>query len=141
MPNHYVHFPVSSADVRHVINVQGTFLAGIADQGAFFGSSYPAISRDDGASWAISGPRMSRAAADGAHVTDRVGATSNDTVVLWGHGGNFVEALPPGAHYWYQSAFDGVVRRVSISHRTIDVWLDDRSSPEVSVDNGLRWSP
>lgn len=141
MPNNYVHFPVSSADLRHVINVHGPFLAGLADEGAFFGTNYPAISTDDGASWSIAGPRMTRARTDGPHVTDRVGATSNNTVVLWGRGGSFVEALPPDAGHWYQAAFDGPVQRLTITRRRIRVELQGSATPEVSTDDGLRWSP
>jgi hypothetical protein len=140
MPNTYVHFPVASQDLRQIINVHGPELAAIANHGAFFGSTYPAISTNDGASWAISGPEMYHASADGAHVTDRVGTTADRAIVLWGYGGQFVETRPPSGNRWYQSEFSSPVQRVTIRHQTISVTLDGRASLEVSTDDGLRWS-
>jgi hypothetical protein len=140
MPNSYVHFPVASQDLRQIINVHGPELAAIANHGAFFGTTYPAISTNDGASWAISGPQLTRPGADGAHVTDRIGSTSNHTIVMWGSGGNFVETLPPGARYWYQSEFNMPVHRLSIKHQAISVTVDGGSATDVSIDDGLRWS-
>lgn len=80
---------------------------GLADEGSLFGASWPAISRNNGASWAIDGPQMWRAAAQGAAYVDHITSYSPYDVAAWG--GALWVTSDAGAHWYGGVIGEGVV--------------------------------
>jgi hypothetical protein len=143
----YVRLPVASADLDQIVRVQGTVLAALADEGAFFGEVYPAISTDDGGTWRIAGPRFYRAAADGAATTTRLVVSGNGTLMAWGHGGSLVKTSSDLGRRWYQSDFAEGVEHAGVAAQRLVVralgFVGDgapfTTRRYVSTDDGRTW--
>lgn len=97
--------PITAAEIGQHASLGGNAIAGLADRGALFGSVYPALSTDGGSHWAIDGPRFYVAAANGPNVTDHIEAMNANTVIAWGHGGNFVKTTSDRGKHWYAANF------------------------------------
>lgn len=110
---------VPATAVDHRVRLNGSTIAGLADTGSFFGTSYAALSRDNGGTWVIDSPQFSRAAADGPGVTDALSHTDGGLLVAWGYGGNFIKITDDQGTTWYQTDFPEGIHRVTAQGREL----------------------
>ena len=82
--------------------------------------TYPAISRDGGATWKIDGPLFHVDALQGASVVGRTGALGPHGGYFWGRGGNVVWITYDLGAHWWTVLFGGGVDRVSATKGTLE---------------------
>jgi hypothetical protein len=140
--------PVAASDVGPRAAASGQLIFGLADGASLAGQCYPAISTDGGRTWEVDGPRFSYAGADGAAATSSIAARAPDTLLAWGHGGNFVKVSTDGGRHWMEAVFPaGVESMTAGAHGRFAVRAlgpqtaggEFTTFRYVSADAGLRW--
>jgi hypothetical protein len=120
---------------------------GLAVYPQFGQATYPALSTDGGHSWRIDGPLFWVAAAEGAAVTNDVGALGSRGAYFWGKGGNVVKVTLDDGLRWWATGFGDSVYKVSASHGVLrTIALGNQVSCNafqafqyVSTDSGRTW--
>lgn len=139
----HVGSAVQAADISGHVPLAGS-LFGLASCGAFLGSTYPAVSRDDGKSWRIAGPELSFAAAQGADAVEYVTGTRR-TIAFWG--ASIVTSPDWGRTWWRTQLGEGVHSLAANNGILTAVAQGDpvagttlmQSATYTSADGGRRW--
>jgi hypothetical protein len=146
MRDNTVRLQVSSADLSNLVRVRGNTIVALADDGAYFGEVYPAISYDDGGDWRIDGPRFARAGPCGGCTTNHLAVSADGTIMAWGPTGNSVYTTTDLGRRWYAASFGGVEHATVSGSRLIVATFGARSgsvrTPHqryVSRDDGRSW--
>jgi hypothetical protein len=127
--------PIKASAVSNRVHLTGRVLAGLADQGAESGAVYPALSKDNGATWTIDGPQFYRAAADAPNVTSRLEALGHETLIAWGPGGNFVKTTTDRGKHWREANFPDGVKHAGINdgHLTVRALGNETASGHIKT--------